>query len=67
MTKEQFQLHCQMQAAWWIAYATTGACKNRKLFHGTLEGTPFTDEEKVEDAFKTAQRHIQLFRESCES
>jgi len=71
MNPEQFQKHCELQALWWIAYANTGACKNRKLFHmvsdgGELGSVPFTDEEKVEEAMNTASNHIRLFRESCE-
>ena len=67
MTKEQFQEHCKMQAAWWIASATTGACKKRDLRHGGSDGRPFTDEEKVQDALNIAQNHIHLYWESCNS
>lgn len=66
MTPEQWQKHCELQALWWIAYATTGACKSRDMRHGTSEGVPFTDEEKVQDALNTARNHIRLYRESCE-
>ena len=67
MNKEQFQKHCEMQANWWIAYATTGACKKREIHHGTMDGPLLTEDELVKDALDTAQQHIRLFRESCES
>jgi hypothetical protein len=67
MNKEQFQKHCEMQANWWMAYALTGACKNRKVHHGSFDGPLFTAEELVQDALDAAQNHIRLFRESCES
>ena len=61
--KRNFRKHCELQALWWIASAQTGACKSRKLYHG-LNGPEFTDEEKVQEALDTAQRHIHSFRES---
>lgn len=67
MNAQQFQKHCELQALWWIASATTGACKARKLHHGGPDGPEFTDEEKVQAALNFAQNHIRLFRESCET
>lgn len=67
MTKEQFQKHCEMQSAWWIAYAATGACKSADIRQGGHDGRQLTDEEKVQRALDTAQNHIRRFRESCES
>ncbi len=64
MTKEQFQKHCEMQAAWWNAYATTGACKAMKIFHG-CNGPEFTDQEKVIHALDIAQNHIKNYWNSC--
>ena len=45
-------------ADYWIAMATTGAAKDREMYHGTGTDDPFTDEEKVADALKTAKTHI---------
>lgn len=65
MNKEQFQKHCELQALWWIAAAQTGVCKSRNISDGT--GRQLTDDEKVKMALDTAQNHIKLFWESCES
>jgi len=53
---------CEVYANYWIALATTGAAKNRRLYHGT-QGPEFTDDEKVEEAMKTAHTHISRMRE----
>jgi hypothetical protein len=66
MNPEQFAKHCELQALWWIAYATSGACKSRQMFHGLSDGEPFTDKEKVAEALSVAQNHIRLFREVSE-
>lgn len=65
MNKEQFQKHCEMQANWWIATALTGHAKSRDISDGS--GRQLTDDEKTASALQTAQNHIRLFRESCES
>jgi hypothetical protein len=65
MNKEQYQKHCEMQANWWIAYATTGACTKRTMYHG--DSSPFTDKELIAEALETAQSHIRNYVESCES
>lgn len=65
MNKEQYQKHCEMQANWWIAFATTKACTSRTMYHGN--GDQFTGNELIADAMETAQQHIRNFVESCES
>ena len=64
MNKEQSMKHSELQASWWIAYATTGACIKRNM---SKSGVQLTDDEKVADALETAQRHIRTYRECCES
>ena len=49
-----------LRAQWWIASATSGHYRQRKLHHASLEGPEFTDEEKLHDALATADRHIEL-------
>lgn len=56
----------KMRAHWWIASATTGECKSRRLFHGASSGPEFTDAEKVADALDTAARFIDLMRQAME-
>ncbi len=63
MNKEQFQKYCEMQANWWMAYATTGVCKKLKIFHG--DGKELTDEEKIAHALDTAKNHMHNYWESC--
>ena len=53
---------CEVYASYWIALATTGVAKNRRLYHGT-QGPEFTDDEKVEEAMQTAHTHITRMRE----
>ena len=69
MDKQQFQKHCEMQANWWIASALTGHAKQRNLFKSVnaIGDTEMSDDEKIANALETAQNHIRLFRESCES
>ena len=64
-TKDQMKFH-EMQAYWWTNAATNGHALTRSLFHGTIEGTSFTDAEKVSDAMKIAQNHMRLYRELAE-
>lgn len=45
-------------AHYWMSMATTGACKNQRIYKGT-EGPEFTDDEKVSSAMETASRHIE--------
>lgn len=62
--KRQIQLS-MLRAQWWLASATSGHYKQRKVFHGTRTsgGPEFTDDEKLRDAMATAQRHIELAAE----
>ena len=53
---------CEVYANYWIALATTGVGKNRRLYHGT-SGPEFTDDEKVEECMQTANTHITRMRE----
>ena len=53
---------CETYAKYWIALATTGVAQNRRLYHGT-SGPEFTDDEKVEEAMRTANTHIERMRE----
>lgn len=66
--KRQIQLS-MLRAEWWIASATSGHYKQRKIAHGavTSGGPEFTDEEKLAAAMATAQRHIELAAEFSES
>jgi hypothetical protein len=45
------------RASWWSARATSGECKQRSLYHGTM-GEEFTDDEKIADAIETAGRFL---------
>lgn len=63
MDKAQFQKYCEMQANWWIAYATTGACKQKKIYHGN--GVELTDVEKVQHALDIANNHMSNYWKSC--
>jgi len=58
---KQFQLSL-IRAQFYIAEATTGVCKNRKIFHCLPGGKEqeFTDEEKVQNSLNIAQRHLQI-------
>jgi len=53
----------KMWAQYWIAMATTGVAKDRRLYHGTGVDEPFTDEEKVAEALQSARIHIHNMRE----
>ena len=66
--KRQIQLS-MLRAQWWIASATSGHYKQRKIHHGTITsgGPEFTDDEKLVDAMATAQRHIELAAEFSET
>lgn len=66
--KRQIQLS-MLRAQWWIASAASGHYKRRRISHGTLtsNGADFTDEEKLEDAMATAQRHIEIAAEFSEN
>ena len=61
IAKRQMEQH-RMYADWWIAAALNGHCLSRKLMHGS-DGPEFSDQEKIEDAMKTAERHIEIYRE----
>ena len=65
--KRQIQLS-MLRAQWWIASATSGHYKQRKISHGmiTSGGPEFTDDEKLADAMATAQHHIELAAEFSE-
>lgn len=52
----------KLYAQYWIAMATTGACQNRDLSHGT-SGLAFTPEEKVLEAMEIAHHHIERMRQ----
>jgi len=68
MNKDQFQKHCELQALWWIAAATTGYyARNTEVRKGSSDGPLMTDVEKTDRALEIAQNHIRLFRESAES
>jgi hypothetical protein len=66
--KRQIQLS-MLRAEWWLASATSGHYKQRKIAHGTVtsDGPEFTDEEKLAAAMATAQRHIELASEFSEN
>jgi hypothetical protein len=53
---------CEVYASYWMAMATTGIAKDRRLYHGT-NGPEFTDEEKIADAMETASNHIHRMQE----
>lgn len=62
----QIALHIA-RAAWWTAYANTPANLARKVYHGTLNGTPFTRDELVDDAMRTANTHLSNAQACLES
>ena len=68
MNKKQFLKYCEMQAAWWIASATTGHTLKRKISVGIEGGgmRDLTDQEKIDDAVATAQTHIHRYLEAAE-
>jgi len=51
----------ELWAQYWLSMATTGVASKRIISHG--DGTQFTEEEKIEDAIKTAGNHIHRLRE----
>jgi hypothetical protein len=53
---------CEVYANYWMAMATTGVTKNRRISHGT-KGPEFTDDEKVADAMLSANTHMTRMRE----
>lgn len=55
----------KMYAQWWMAMATSKACLTSRIFHG--DGTEYTDQEKIEGALDTAERHIKRYRELGEA
>jgi hypothetical protein len=65
--KRQIQL-AMLRAQWWLASASTGHYKQRKISHGTITrgGPEFTDDEKLAAAMATAQRHIEIAAEFSE-
>jgi hypothetical protein len=63
MTLAEKRMHYHgLMAQYWIAMATTGIAKKRKMFHG-IAGKELTDGEKTEDALETAMRHIHIVGE----
>jgi len=64
---KQFQLSL-MRAHFYIAEATTGVCKNRKIFHCLPEHkeVEFTDEEKVQNSLDIAMRHLQIAQDNMD-
>ncbi len=67
MDKVQFQKHCELQALWWIAAATTGHhARTAEVYKGGPDGARLTSEELTSRALEIAQNHIRLYRESCD-
>ena len=58
--------HHTLLAHYWLAMATTGIAKKRKIFYGATGGE-ITDEEKVEDVLAMAMRHIHIVGEIIDS
>ena len=56
-------------AQYWLTSAQTGHCLQRNLFHGTSDSpeNAFTDEEKLDDAMKTAKNHMRKYMELAEA
>jgi hypothetical protein len=57
ITEARIEVH-KAYTQYWLAMATTGAGKNRNLFHGIHKGSKYTDEEKIDDCLQTALIHI---------
>ena len=55
----------ELYAQYWMAMATTGACKNRNVEDGN--GRKLTDQELVNDALGCALAHIHNFIEAAEN
>ena len=66
MNKEDMIAYHALQAHWWMNSATNGHCLSRKLYHGITGNQEFTDAEKVSDAMKISDRHIEIVRECME-
>ncbi len=70
----QFQL-ATLRAQWWMASVTSGHYKQRGLQRGTEEKSEdgrivfrdCTDEEKLDAAMKTIQRHLEFANECSET
>ena len=62
---DQKKFH-ELQALWWMSAASNGHCECRKMYHGIKNKKEYSKKEKVDDAMKTAQRHIHLFMECAE-
>ena len=66
--QNQFNLSLA-RAQLWVARATTGEAKSRKLYHGTYLGNKneLTDKEKIADALGIAKAHIGNAAEMAEA
>lgn len=64
---EDLMLMAKLYAEYWMAQATTGATKSRKVFKGGLGGERLTAEELIIDALATAEQHLKNFRELAET
>lgn len=55
-------LHRKLYAEYWLAMATTGTARERKVYKSvnSMADTELTDEEKVSRALSIALSHIQL-------
>ena len=51
-------IQSKLFAEYWLAMATTGGAKQRKIHKGTSDGPELTDEEKIKDALNNALSHI---------
>jgi Mg2+ and Co2+ transporter CorA len=55
------------RANWWINFANTTKCKSRIIHKGFSDAPLMTEDELVEDAFKTANQHIRNAEELLDS
>ncbi len=61
MVNEHFLKLCELRANWYMTSAATGHALQRNLQHH--DGTPFTDQEKINDSVDIAKSHILLYQE----
>jgi hypothetical protein len=64
MVNQEFFKLCELNANFHMCSALTGHAKSIALFH--KDGTPFTDQEKIDFAVESAQKHIDLYKEHME-
>ena len=64
LLKDQMKFH-ELQALWWMHSASNGHSATRNITFGN--GRKLDKDDLRDDAMKTAQHHLTLFRECAEN